>query len=119
MVASSKPWDKAEFSQALSTALIQRKLGFNSVNRELTRYLLGCLGYSVSLQEVFVAGSATQPGLTKVDPTCEKEAARSWFNTTLQQSPDLTLAAQATVAGEQSILLTKHPGSADLDHCCS
>lgn len=92
---------------------------FNSVYREFTGYLLGCFGYSVSLQEVLVAGSAAQPGFAKVDPTSEKEAAGSWFDSTLQQSPNLTPAGKTTVASEQSILLTKHPGGADLDHGCS
>lgn len=54
-----------------------------------------------------------------MDPSSEKKATGSWFNTALQQSPDLAPAGQATVAGEQGVLLTKHPGGADLDHCRS
>lgn len=54
-----------------------------------------------------------------MDPAGEKKAAGTWFNAALQQSPNLTPAGQATVACEQGVLLTKHPGGADLDHGCS
>lgn len=53
-----------------------------------------------------------------MDPTGEKEAAGSRFDATLQQSPDLTFAGQATVAGKQGVLLTEHAGGADLDQRC-
>lgn len=92
---------------------------FNSVYRQFTGYLLGCFGYSVSPLEVLVAWSAAQPGLPKVDSPGEEKAAGPRFDATLQQSPDLTLAGYATVAGEQGVLLPKHPGSTDFDHCCS
>lgn len=122
-VASSKTWNRAEFGLTFSTASILRGRQaagkfFSSVYWQFTRYLLGCFGHHVCLLEVLVAGSAAQPGLPKVDPTGEKEAAGPRFDTTLQQSPDFTPAGQATVAGEQGVLLTKHPSGADLDHCC-
>lgn len=99
--------------------MVDNWLSFDSVYWEFTGYLLGCFGYSVSPLEVLVTGSAAQPGLPEVDPAGEEKAARPRFDPTLQQSPDLTPAAQATVAGEQGILLTKHPGGADFDHRCS
>lgn len=121
-VVSSETWNRAEFGLAFNAALTlsgrQAGLGFffNSVYRQFAGYLLGCFGYSVSPLEVLVTGSASQPGLPKVDPAGEKKAAGPRFDAALQQSPDLTPAGQATVAGEQGVLLTKHPGGADLDH---
>lgn len=52
-----------------------------------------------------------------MDPTSEEEAPGSRFDAALNQSPDFTSAGQATVAGEKGVLLTKHAGGADLDHC--
>lgn len=91
---------------------------FHSVYWQFAGYLLGCFGCSVHPLEVLVVRSAAQPGLPKVDPTSEKEAARARFDAALQQCPDLALAGQATVAREQGVLLAKHPGGADLDHRC-
>lgn len=88
----------------------------SSVHSQLTGYLLGLLGHSVGPLEVLVAGGTAQPGLPKVDATGEEEAARPRLDAALQQSPDLPLAGQPTVPSEQGVLLTEHPGGADLDH---
>lgn len=87
-----------------------------SVHRQLTGDLLRCLGHGVGPLEVLVAGSAAQPRLPKVDAAGEEEAPWTWLDATLQQGADLAAAAQATVAGEQGVLLTEHPGGAHLDH---
>lgn len=89
-----------------------------SVYGQLAGDQLGCFSADVSLLEVLVARSAAQPGLPKVDPACEEEAARTWFNAALQQSPYFPPAGHTTVSGEQGVLLPKHPGGADLDHGC-
>lgn len=54
-----------------------------------------------------------------MDPAGEEEAAGPRFDPALQQGPDIASAGQATVASEEGVLLTKHPGGADLDHRCS
>lgn len=53
-----------------------------------------------------------------MDPACEEEASRTWFNAALQKSPNFPPAGHTAASGEQGVLLTKHPGGADLDHGC-
>lgn len=120
-MASSKTWSRAEFGLAFRTASTlsgRQAVGelLHSVYRQFTGYLLGCFGCHVSPLEVLVSGSAAQPGLPEVDPPGEQEAAGPRFDAALQQRPDFPAAAEATVAGEQGVLLTKHPGGADFDH---
>lgn len=115
-------WNRAELGLAVSLdSVLLEAAGrfFSSVYSQFAGYLLGLFGHVVGPLEVLVSGGAAQPGLPEVDPASEEEAARSWFDATLQQRPDLTLAGQAAVSSEESVLLAKHPGAADLDHCCS
>lgn len=90
--------------------------GLRSVYRQFAGDLLSCFGSDISLLEVLVARSAAQPGLPEVDPAGEEKAAGTWFNATLQQSPNFALAGHPTVTGEQGVLLAKHSGGADFDH---
>lgn len=87
-----------------------------SVHGQLAGDLLRCLGHGVGPLEVLVAGSTAQPRLPEVDAAGEEEAPGTRFDATLQQGADLAVAAQTTVAGEQGVLLTEHPGGAHLDH---
>lgn len=61
-----------------------------SVQYHLTRVLVYLLGGLVHPPEVLVAGGTAKPGLSKMHPSHEEEAAGARLHATAQECPDAT-----------------------------